>query len=77
MLCVKFVVTIERIAVMKSEKTNTKDSYVRIRLSERERKQLNNTAKKLDVSMSELIRRLVKEKHTEVEGQLAMFKAKK
>lgn len=73
MLCVKFVVTIERIAVMKSEKPNTKDFYVKIRLSEKERKELNNTAKKLDVSMSELIRRLVKEKHTEVEGQLAMF----
>lgn len=62
---------------MKSEKTNTKDFYVKIRLSEKERKELNNTAKKLDVSMSELIRQLVKEKHTEVEGQLAMFKAKK
>lgn len=60
-----------------TDNPNTKDSYVRIRLSEKERKQLTNTAKKLDVSMSELIRQLVKEKHIEVEGQLAMFKAKK
>mgnify|MGYP000882071184 CR=1 FL=1 len=62
---------------MKSGNSNTKDSYVRIRLNEKERKQLNDTAIKLNVSMSELIRQLVKEKHTEVEGQLAMFKVKK
>ena len=60
---------------MKSEpKDKTKISYVQIRLSERERKQVLTTAKKLDVSMSELIRQLIKEKHTEVEGQYAMFK---
>jgi hypothetical protein len=55
-------------------KEDTKISYVQVRLSERERKQVLTTAKKLDVSMSELIRQLIKEKHTEVEGQLAMFK---
>lgn len=60
---------------MKSDsKEDTKISYVQVRLSERERKQVKITADKLDVSMSELIRQLIKEKHTEVEGQLAMFK---
>jgi len=60
-----------------TDNPNTKDSYVRIRLSENERQQLNSIAKKLDVNMSEVIRQLVKEKHIELEGQLAMFKTKK
>ena len=60
---------------MKSEpKDKTKISYVQIRLSEREKAQAKRTANKLEISMSELIRQLVKEKHTEVEGQYAMFK---
>ena len=63
---------------MKSEpKDNTKIKHVQIRLSERERKQVKATAKKLEISVSELIRQLVKEKHTEVEGQYVMFPAKK
>ena len=60
---------------MKSDpKDKTKISYVQIRLSEREKAQAKRTANKLEISMSELIRQLVKEKHTEVEGQYAMFK---
>jgi hypothetical protein len=55
-------------------KENTKISYVQVRLSERERKQVKTTAEKLEVSMSELIRQLIKDKHTEVQGQLSMFK---
>ena len=60
---------------MKSDpKDKTKISYVQIRLSEREKAQAKHTANKLEISMSELIRQLVKEKHTEGEGQYAMFK---
>ena len=63
---------------MKSDpKDKTKISYVQIRLSEREKAQAKRTANKLEISMSELIRQLVKEKHTEVQGQYAMFPAKK
>ena len=58
---------------MKS-KTKTREVMIRIRLNDIEKKQVDYTAEKLDVSMSELIRQLVKEKHTEVEGQYAMFK---
>ncbi len=60
-----------------TDKPNTKDSYVRIRLSQNERQQLNSIAKKLDVNMSEVIRQFIKERHIELEGQLAMFKTKK
>ena len=47
---------------------------IRIRLNDIEKKQVDYTAEKLDVSMSELIRQLIKEKHLEVQGQMSMFK---
>lgn len=64
---------INKVHKVKDAKLN-RDEYVKVRLSAKERKQCKATAKKLEISMSELIRQLVKEKHIEVEGQLSMFK---
>ena len=47
---------------------------IRIRLNDIEKKQVDYTAEKIGVSMSELIRQLIKDKHHEVQGQLSMFK---
>lgn len=58
------------------EVKEAKDSFIRIRLSSREKRQVDSTAKKCDVSLSELVRQLLKDKYIEVEGQYSMFKKK-
>jgi len=58
-------------------KTKAREVMIRIRLNDIEKKQVDYTAKHLNVKMSELIRQLIKEKHTEVQGQYPMFPAKK
>lgn len=53
---------------------NVRSSYVQVRLTSSERRQIDKSAKALDISISDFIRKLVKEKYTEIEGQYSIFK---
>jgi len=52
----------------------TRNEYVRIRLTSLERKQIQRGATLVNMTVSDFIRKIVKDKYLELEGQIPMFK---
>jgi hypothetical protein len=51
-----------------------RNEYVRIRLTSLERKQIQRGATLVNMTISDFVRKIVKDKYLKLEGQIPMFK---